>query len=166
MQCGRCGGISCADNDGDHHDQCKYLSCMKSLGSKCSDCECNRNIAKTNLCDGVLCNGDYECKSNRCYLGFCAKDAHTTETCTQDEDAGCGKCDRVPCFANRQCQNYSCDSAQCYDTRYWFLLLIGTLVSVLILVAAISIIVVRSRNKQRRLAAERRSHRASQNKIQ
>ena len=96
--CGKCGGLNCKKGE---HVECKYLACMSVLGDKCSSCECDRNNSKTNLCEGVNCKGDYECRSGRCYLGFCALNSVSMDTCTQDVDAGCGKCDRVFCRGHR-----------------------------------------------------------------
>ena len=118
---------------------------MKALGNKCAGCECDRNRTKSNLCEGVLCNSDDECASKRCFIGFCAKDANSRDRCVTDEDAGCGKCDKIGCTSDLQCQNGSCDDSQCYDTYYWIILLSATLGSVFVIVCLVSIIMVRKR---------------------
>ena len=48
-----------------------------------------------------------------------------------DTAAQCGKCDKVACTANWECQNKECDGAACYDNAFYLNLLIGVILGVL-----------------------------------
>ena len=124
---------------------------MGSLNNTCVSCECNKTLSATNLCEGVLCDGDYECRSGRCYLGFCAKNTSTTDTCMSEEDAPCSKCANVGCNNDFECQTGECsdDTHLCYDPIFWIVVLCSTIGSVLLIVGLLTCCLVRKRRVQR-----------------
>ena len=152
-KCGKCPGVTCEVGTFGQGLECQLGSCLKSLGNKCASCECSRLSSIRNLCDGVYCDADFECASGRCYLGFCAHNSSTTDTCNLDSDYGCGKCDKTVCRRNFECQNGACDDGFCYDTDFWLILLISVIIGFFLIVAISSYCLVRKRNRERRIAA-------------
>lgn len=120
---------------------------MASLNNTCVGCECNATLSYNNRCFGVYCDFDTQCATGKCYLGFCTPNKDSSDKCTKEDDAPCGKCANIGCDNDRECYTGECNdyTHKCYDPIFWIVILLSTLGALFLVVGVSTCLLVRKR---------------------